>query len=99
MAHTIITRQYLLNVIGLATDDQANAIIAKLIGALEYSTQFQPADIKMLCYSVRKTGGTIEVPDVASTNRNRRIPNLGHNNTDQCDTRIVLMAYGQRFTR
>ena len=93
MAHTIITRQYLLNVIGLATDDQANAIIAKLIGALEYSTQFQPADIKMLCYSVRKTGGTIEVPDVASTNRNRRIPNLGHNIPALCETRMVLTAY------
>ena len=62
MSHTIITHQYLCNVIGLATDDQANAIIPKGIGALEDFTQFQPADINTLCSSVRKTGGTIEVP-------------------------------------
>ena len=94
MAHTIITRKYLRNVIGLATNDQANTIIAEGIFALEDFTQFQPADIKMLCYSVRKTGGTIEVPDVVSTNRNRRIPNLGHNIPALCETRMVLTAYG-----
>ena len=34
MAHAIITYQYLRNIIGLATDDQANVTIAKGIGAL-----------------------------------------------------------------
>ena len=82
MSHRIITRQYLRNVISLSIDDQANAIIFKVIGALEDFTQFQPADIKRLCSSVRKPGGTIEVPDPANANRNRRIPNPGHNILD-----------------
>ena len=56
MAQTIITRQHLCNVIGLATDDEANAIISKGTGALEYFAQFQPADINNLCSSVRKPG-------------------------------------------
>ena len=59
MAQAIITRQHLCNIIGLATDDQANAIIAEGIGALEDFAQFQPADIKTLCSSVRKLEGTI----------------------------------------
>ena len=62
MSHAIITRQSLRSVISLATDGQANAIIAEGICALEDFAQFQPADIKTLCSSVRKPGGTIEVP-------------------------------------
>ena len=94
MAQTIITRQHLCNVIGLATDDEANAIISKGTGALEYFAQFQPADINNLCSSVRKPGVTIELPDPSNANRNRRIPKPGHNITALCETRIVLMAYG-----
>ena len=97
MAHTIITRQYLRNIIGLETDDQANAFIAELIGALEDFTQFQPSDIKNLCSSVRKPGWTIELPDPANANRNRRIQNPGHNIPDLCKTRMVLTAYGSEI--
>ena len=74
MAHAIITPQYLRNDIGLATDDQANAIIARGIGALEDFAQFQPADIKTLCSSVRKPGGAIELPDPANANRSHSKP-------------------------
>ena len=77
----------------MATDDQSNAIIAKGIGALEDFTQFQPADIKTLCLSVRKLGGKIEVHDPANANQNRRIQNPGHNITALCETRTVLTAY------
>ena len=40
MDHTIITCQYICNVIGLVTNNQANAIIAEVIGALEDFKQF-----------------------------------------------------------
>ena len=79
MDNAIITRQYLCNVIGLAPGDQANVIISEGISALEDFEQFQTADIKTLCSSLSKPGGTIEVPDPANVNRNRRIPNSGHN--------------------
>ena len=94
MAHAIIMRQYLRNVIGLSTDDQANMIISKGIGTLEDFAQFQLADIKTLCSSIIKPRGTIEVPDPANANRNRCIPNLGHNIPDLCETSMVLTDYG-----
>ena len=68
MAHVITTHQYSRNVIGLTTDDQSNVIIVEGIGALEDFVQFQPAVIKTLCSSLRKPGGTIEVPDRSNAN-------------------------------
>ena len=94
MDHIIIMRQYLRNVIGLATDDQANAIISEGIVSLEDFATFQPADIKTLCSSVRKPGGTIKVPNLANPNHNRRIPNPGHTIPALCNTIMVLTAYG-----
>ena len=82
---------------GLATDDQVNAIIAEGIGALEDFAQFQPADIKTLCYSVRKPGETIEVPDLANANRNRCIPDPGYKIPTLCETRMVMTAYGEEI--
>ena len=94
MAHTIITRQYLCNVIVLETYNQANAIIAEGIGALEDLAQFQSAYIKKLCSSVSKPWGKIEVPNSANLNKTSRIPNPGYNIPALCETSMVLTAYG-----
>ena len=94
MAHTIITSQHLLNVIGLATDDQENDIIPKRLGTWKEFLQFQPSDIKMLCSLVRKPGGIIEVPNSANLNKTSRIPNPGYNIPALCETSMVLTAYG-----
>ena len=94
MDHAIITRQYLCNVIGLAPGDQANAIISEGISALEDLEQFQTADIKTLCSSLSKPGGTIEVPNPANARWNRRIPIPGHNISALFKTRMLLTAYG-----
>ena len=94
MDHTIITCQYIRNIISLTTNNQANAIIAEGIGALEYFAQFQAEDIKKLCSSVSKPGVTIKVNNPANVNRNSRIPNPGYEIPALCKTSMVLTDSG-----
>ena len=56
-------RNYLMQVIGLATAEQANAVRDEGLATLDDFTSFDDDDIKILCSSVRKPGGLIPDPN------------------------------------
>ena len=99
MAAAIATiRNYLRDVIGIAdvtgnVHARRDAIRDEGIGSMDDFPEFDEEDIKVLCSSVRKPGGTVQDP----TDRNRRIPNPGYSIPAIAEKRLRLAAYGARI--
>ena len=88
-------RTYLRREIGLATDEQANAVMAEGINDIEAFALFSKDDIKTLCSSVRKPGGTIPNPDAnaVANGAPANIPNPGLHIPAICEARLIDAAY------
>ena len=56
-------RQYLMQVIGLSTEAQAEAVRDERLTTLDDLSSFDDEGIKTLCASVRKPGGLIPDPN------------------------------------
>ena len=93
-------RAYLNQVIGLGTDQKANAVRNEGIEFLDNFCNFEKEDIKTLCRSVRRPGDTIvnpvynpaaAVPSVPAV-----LPNPGYNIPAICETRLVNACYVAR---
>lgn len=115
MAATPILRTYLQRVIGLGDNpegiDRANAFIAQGISSLEDLAEFESNDdVKTLCATVRKPGGTIEDPVQVAANaaavaagnaiphaQVRQIPDPGHMVPNMCELRLMLAVFGARY--
>ncbi len=94
MATVAAVRTYLKTVIGLGDDqlgtERANAIIAEGLNTFDALVDFNKDDIKSLCSTVRKPGGTIQDPNDA----NRQISNPGTSIPAISEGRLQLCAYG-----
>ena len=90
-----ICRTYLKREIGLSTDEQANAVMAEGISDLGSFALFSKDDIKTLCSSVRKPGGTIPDPNatVAVGATRPTISNPGFRIPAICESRLIDAAY------
>ena len=91
-------RLFLRDVIGIpdVADNyhaRRDAIRNEGLFSMEDLAEFDEQDIKILCSSVRKPGGT--VPDAADPNR--MIPNPGYNIPAIAEKRLKLAAYGARI--
>ena len=88
-------RNYLRGVIGIAdvTGDlhaRRDAVRNKGLETMADLAEFKESDIKILCSSVQKPGGTIEDPNDAT----RRIPNPGFNILEIAEKMLKLACYG-----
>ena len=94
MAAQAAIRTYLKDVIGLGNDqlgtERANAIIAEGLDGFDALVDFNKDDIKSLCSTVRKPGGTIEDPN----DNTRQISNPGTSIPAISEGRLQLCAYG-----
>ena len=93
MAAQAAIRTYLKDVIGLGNDqlgtERANAIIAEGLDSFDALVDFNKDDIKSLCSTVRKPGGTIEDPN----DNTRQISNPGTSIPAISEGRLQLCAY------
>ncbi len=89
------TRAYFTTVIGVEVD-AAEAIIEAGIDGLEVLAELDDKDVKTLCDSVRKPGGTIVVGE---GDDEEEIPNPGHNIPVVAQSRLKLAAYGAGIFR
>lgn len=98
-------RDYLMQVIGLATANQAEAVRD---ATLNDFTSFDDEDIKVLCASVRKPGGMIPDPNAAppavgrgARNQNQApvamVPNPGFKIPAICESRMKDAAFVAKY--
>ena len=98
-AATATIRLFLRDVIGISDVAGGNvharrdAIRNEGLFVMDDLSEFDEEDIKVLCSSVRKPGGTVPDP----TDPNRRIPNPGYNIPAIAEKRLRLAAYGARI--
>lgn len=90
-------RTYLRNVIGAGTNEKADAIREEGLEFLDSLVDFEKDDIKTLCRSVRRPGGTIVNPTHNPNNPvagiPERISNPGFNIPAIVETRLIQAAY------
>ena len=94
-------RNFLGGIIGIADSTGANihdrrdAVRNEGMQTIDDLAEFEEEDVKILCASVRKPGGTIADPNDAT----RQIPNLGHSIPAIAEKRLKLACYGARIYR
>ena len=92
-------RNFLSNVIGISnatgTDINARrqAVMDEGLSVMDDLIEFDDEDIKVLCASVRKPGGTIIDP----ANANNTIPNPGHSIPAIAEKRLKLACYASKI--
>ena len=94
-------RNFLSTVIGIADSPgigndihaRRDAIRNEGMESIEDLTEFEDDDVKVLCASVRKPGGTIQDPNNAA----QRIPNPGHSVPAISEKRLKLACYGAKI--
>ena len=107
MTTTASLRTYLKEVIGFGQNalgtERANAVIAEGLTDFDSFKSFDKDDIKSLCYTIRRPGGTIPNPiyvapvagEIAAMPEN--IHNPGVSIPAICESRLVLAAYGSKI--
>ncbi len=94
MAAEAAIRTYLKEIIGLGMDqlgtNRANAIIAEGLNSFDTLVDFNKDDIKSLCSTVRKPGGTVVDPN----DNTRTVNNPGMSIPAIAESRLQLSAYG-----
>ena len=89
-----VCRNYLRREIGLNTVAQSDAVMTEGINDLESFALFTKDDIKVLCSSVRKPGGTIPDPNAAQgARRVQQVPNPGVRIPAISEVRMIDAAY------
>lgn len=97
-------RQYLLQVIGLTTDAQADAVRDQGLTTLDEFASFDEEGIKILCTSIRKHGGLItdpNAPDACGRGRGANPPppmiaNPGFKIPAICESRMKDAAFAAK---
>lgn len=101
MAQVAAMRTYLKEVIGLGRNAEgtlgANAIIAEGLDSFDAFKNFEKADIKALCSSVRKPGGMIDDPNHDGEGDPRQVSNPGTRIPAICETKLIAAAYGAKL--
>ncbi len=99
MAAEAAMRTFLKEIIGLGMDalgtDRANAIIAEGLNDFDALIDFNKDDIKSLCSTVRKPGGTVVDPN----DNTRTVNNPGMSIPAISESRLQLAAYGAAIYR
>jgi hypothetical protein len=97
MAEANAIRAYLRNVIGMGNDalgtERATAVMAEGLDDMQSFLNFEKEDIKALCSTIRKPGGTIPDPQ----DQARNIPNPGLSLPAICESRMILASYGAKI--
>ena len=107
MTTTASLRTYLKEVIGFSQNalgtERANAVIAEGLTDFDSFKSFDKDDMKSLCYTIRRPGGTIPNPiyvapvdgEIAAMPENIHNPRVSI--PVFCESRFVLAAYGSKI--
>ena len=90
MAANVAMRTYLTTHMSVATNEEANAIIAEGLETFEDFLDFDDDSIQDLCSMLRKPGGTIQVG-------NNQVPNPGHRIRNTTCMRLKLAVYAAKY--